>query len=608
LQVQRGAVIMDNELRRQALPRDDRGVFRMFDLVVKNGLIADGTGDAPFVGDIAITDGVLVQVGGTVTGEATETIDATGLVVTPGFVDVHSHYDGQATFDTALAPTSGHGVTTVVIGSCGVGFAPARPEDHELLITTMESVEDIPAAVLREGLPWDWETFPDYLDALERRNFSIDLAAQIGHVAVRTYVMGARGVANEPATSADIDAMGAIVRAGIEAGALGFSTSRVMGHTTAAGDPVPGTFAGEDELFGIAASMVGAGRAVFQIAESGADGNDPESALKELDWMRRLSAEFQMPVSFLLLQSAGAPDLWREILDRCLEARADGAELVAQVANRPFGMLLGLTSRHPFVKRATFARLLADSPSFDDLVTELRKPDVRSTILGEPDTVATGDKYEGIGLLVVHRPEMVFPLAEQPDYEPSQDESVKARSEAIGIDPLELFYDLMLEHDGRALFVVPFFNFAHGDHEAIYEMLIHPASVPGLADGGAHLATICDASMPTYQLSHWVKRRTKGAKLTLEQAVRMHTHDTAALFGLGDRGVLAVGKKGDLNVIDLDALDLLMPRAVADLPAGGVRLTQDAVGYVATVVSGVVTRRNDADTGARPGRLVRGAR
>ena len=580
----------------------------MFDLVVKNGTIVDGTGAGSFVGDIAITDGVLVQVGGTVDGDAAETIDATGLVVTPGFVDVHSHYDGQATWDTELAPTSGHGVTTVVVGSCGVGFAPARPTDHELLITTMESVEDIPGDVLRAGLPWDWETFPDFLDAVERRQYSMDIATQIGHVAVRTWVMGARGVANEPATSADIDAMGAIVREGIQAGALGFSTSRVMGHKTAAGDPVPGTFASEDELFGIAASMHGAGRAVFQIAESGADGIDPEASLKELDWMRRLSAEFSMPVSFLLLQSAAAPDLWREILDRCLDAKEDGAELVAQVANRPFGMLLGLTSRHPFVKRATFARLLAESPSFEALVAELRKPETRAAILAEPDTVATGDKFEGIGMLVSYRPEMVYALAEQPDYEPSPEESIKARSAAAGVDPLELFYDLMLDFDGKALFVVPFFNFSHGTHDDIYEMLIHPASVPGLADGGAHLATICDASMPTYQISHWVKRRTKGARLPLEAAVRMHTLDTAALFGLGDRGVLEVGKKGDLNVIDLERLDLLMPRAVADLPAGGVRLTQDAVGYVATVVSGVVTRRNDADTGERPGRLVRGAR
>ena len=528
--------------------------------------------------------------------------------MTPGFVDVHSHYDGQATFDTKLDPTSGHGVTTVVLGSCGVGFAPARPSDHELLITTMESVEDIPGDVLRVGLPWDWESFPDYLDSLERRQYAMDIAAQIGHVAVRTYVMGERGVANEEATSADIDAMAAIVRQGIDAGALGFSTSRVLGHVTAAGQPVPGTFATEDELFGIAAAMVGGGRAVYQIAASGADGQDPEAAIKELDWMRRLSIQFGLPVSFLMLQSMGAPDLYKELLAKCLEAKEDGADITAQVANRPFGMLLGLTSRHPFSKRATFDRLKHETGSLEALVAELRKPEVRATILAEEDTVVTGDKYEMIGLMVVHRPSMVYPLAERPDYEPLPEDAMDARAAAAGVTALELFYDLMLQHDGKQLFVLPFFNYAYGDHEAILEMLRHPCTVPGLSDGGAHLATICDASMPTYQLSHWVSRRTRGPKLGLEEAVKMHTLDTAEHFGLGDRGVLAVGKKADVNVIDLERLDLTMPYAAHDLPAGGTRLMQDAVGYVATVVSGVVTRRNDTDTGARPGCLVRGAR
>jgi N-acyl-D-aspartate/D-glutamate deacylase len=580
----------------------------MLDLLIKNGTIVDGTGAAPYTGDIAIADGVLVQVGGTHDGPAAQTIDASGLIVTPGFVDVHTHYDGQATFDQTLAPTNSHGVTTVVLGSCGVGFAPARPEDRELLITTMESVEDIPGAVLREGLPWDWESFPDYLDSLERREFAIDVATQIGHVAVRIHVMGQRGVANEPATPDDIERMGAIVADGIRAGALGFSTSRVLGHMTAAGDPVPGTFAREDELFGIAARMSGAGRAVFQLAESGADGQEPEAVIKELDWMRRLSLEFDLPVSFLLLQAGGAPDIYREALDLCLEARKDGAQLVAQVANRPFGMLLGLSSRHPFVRRPTFQRVAAESGSLTELAAALAKPDVRAAILSEEDGPSTGDKFEGMGMLVAYRPEMVFPLAEQPDYEPLPEESLQARSAASGLSPLEIFYDQMLDFDGRRMFVVPFFNYAHGDHDAIYEMLVHPCTVPGLADGGAHLATICDASMPTYQLSHWVKRRTRGKRLPVEQAVKMHTADTAELFGLGDRGVLAVGKKADVNVIDLDRLDVLMPHAVADLPAGGVRLSQEAVGYVATILSGVITRRDDIDTGARPGRLVRGAR
>ena len=581
----------------------------MFDLVIRGGTIVDGTGAPAVVGDVAIRDGVLVQVGGTAEGSASEVIDAAGLVVTPGFVDVHSHYDGQAFFDDALAPSNGHGVTTVVLGSCGIGFAPARPSDHELLITTMESVEDIPGDVLRAGLPWDWESFPDYLDALDRRRFALDVATQVGHVAVRTYVMGQRGIANETASRADVEAMGALVREAVDAGALGFSTSRVLAHTTAAGAPVPGTFADEDELFGIATAIAESGkRVVFQLAEAGADGQDPESSLKELDWMRRLSAELGLPVSFLILQSMAAPDLWRELLDACEAARADGAVLSAQIANRPFGMLLGLTSRHPFAQRPTFHRLAAETASLDELVARLRAPEVRAAILAEGDTADTGDRYAGIGQLAGRLPHLGFPPGADPDYEPVADAALSARAAAAGVEPLELFYDLMLGFDGRAMFLVPFFGYCAGDHSAILEMLRHPASVPGLGDGGAHLATICDASMPTYQLSHWVAGRTRGPRLGLEEAVRMQTRDTAELYGLGDRGTLEVGKKADLNVIDLVRLRLLMPRAVSDLPAGGTRLVQEAEGYVATIVSGGVVRRHDVDTGARPGRLVRGAR
>jgi N-acyl-D-aspartate/D-glutamate deacylase len=580
----------------------------MFDLVIRNGTIVDGTGRSQYRGDIAVSDGVLVQVGGVVRGEAREEIDAEGLVVTPGFVDIHSHYDGQATFDEVLEPSAGHGVTTVVMGSCGIGFAPARTEDHDRLIEVMEWVEDIPGAVLRAGLPWNWESFPEYLDALEQRQFSMDIGTQIGHVAVRTYVMGERGVRNEEATRADIDAMAQIVREGIDAGALGFSTSRVLNHKTANGEPVPGTFAHEDELFGIAAAMSGANRCVFQLAQSGADGDNPEAAIKELDWMRRLSAEFGLPVSFLILQSMQAPDLWRELVDLAWAARAEGAVVVPQVANRPFGMLLGLTNRHPFAMRPTFVELEARGGSLDELVAELSKPDVRAAILAEDDTVDRGEMGALMGTIPVRMPTLAYPLGADLDYEPTADMSMAARAEAAGVTPAELFYDLMLGDGGRAMFVVPFFNYAHGSDDDIYDMLTHPATVPGLADGGAHLATICDASMPTYQLSHWVRGRTRGPRLSLEAAVRMQTRDTAEHFGLDDRGTLEVGKKADVNIIDLDVLDLEMPQVVHDLPAGGARLLQGAKGYKATIVSGVVTRRDDTDTGARPGRLVRGAR
>lgn len=581
-----------------------------YDLLVRGGTVVDGTGAPAFVADVAVRDGVIEAIEPAIAGDAAEVIDATGLIVTPGFVDIHSHYDGQVLFDDSLAPSNAHGVTTVLVGVCGIGFAPARPEDHELLVETMESVEDIPGDVLRAGLTWDWSSFPEYLDALERRSFAMDVATQVGHVALRTYVMGRRGVDNEPASRADIDAMAALAREAVEAGALGFSTSRVKAHVTLAGDPVPGTSADEDELFGIAEPIAGTGKpVVFQVAAAGADGQDPEGALKELDWMRRLSAELGIPVSFLILQSASAPDLWRAQLDACTAAEHDGARLRPQVANRPFGMLLGLTTRHPFVKRPTFHRLAAEADSLEALVAELRRPAVRTAILAEDDTVATGDKYEGIGLLVAHMPDLVYPLGAGLDYEPTADQAIAARAARAGIEPLALFYDLMLEDDGRRLFLVPFFNYCAGDHSDILEMLRHPATVPGLGDGGAHLATICDASMPTYQLSHWVKGRTRGPRLSLEEAVRMQTHDTAELYGLlGDRGTLEVGKRADLNVIDLDRLALLPPRAVPDLPAGGTRLLQGAVGYVATVVHGEVVRRDDVDTGARPGRLVRGAR
>jgi N-acyl-D-aspartate/D-glutamate deacylase len=581
----------------------------MYDLLITGGTIVDGTGADAFVGDVAVTDGVIVAIGAALDGEARETIDATGLVVTPGFVDIHSHYDGQVMFDDSLAPSNAHGVTTVVVGSCGIGFAPARPADHELLVETMESVEDIPGDVLRAGITWEWTSFPEYLDALDRRTYVMDVATQIGHVALRTFVMGQRGIDNEPAGQADIDEMASLAADAIEAGALGFSTSRVKAHVTLAGEPVPGTHAREDELFGIAAGIAGTGKpVVFQVAAAGADGQDPERALKEVDWMRRLSAELGIPVSFLILQSASAPDLWREQLDACLAAEADGARLRPQVANRPFGMLLGLTTRHPFMKRPTFHRIAQESDSLTELVAALAKPEVRSAILAEADSVATGDKYEMMGLLVAAMPGLVYPIGADPDYEPTADMALASLAEQAGADPLALFYDLMLDDDGRKLFLVPFFNYCAGDHSDVLEMLRHPATVLGLGDGGAHLATICDASMPTYQLSHWVTGRTRGPRLALEEAVKMQTHDTAALYGLGDRGTIEVGKRGDLNVIDLDRLALLPPRSVTDLPAGGSRLLQDAVGYVATVVHGVVVRRDDVDTGARPGRLVRGAR
>jgi N-acyl-D-amino-acid deacylase len=580
----------------------------MYDLIVRNGTIVDGTGAPRVIGDVAVRDGVIVQVGGFVEGEAREVIDATGLVVTPGFVDHHTHYDGQVTWDDVLEPTSGHGVTTIVVGNCGVGFAPARVDRHQQLIELMEAVEDIPGAALAEGLAWNWETFPEYLDAIEGRRWTMDVATMVTHAAVRVYVMGDRGARNEASTAADIEAMAQIVKDGLAAGAYGFSTSRTLGHTTRDGEPVPGTFASEDELFGIAAAMSDAPDAIFEIASLGAAGEDPEGMRKELDWMRRVSLEFGTKITYLLLQYQSAPDMWKVLLADTAEAIADGARIVAQVASRPFGMLIGFPSYHPFQKRPTFQARRHSTSSLAELAAELRKPEVKAAILAEPDTADSGTHFDMLATSIVHQLANLYPLGAECDYEPTADRSVAALAAAAGRDPLEYVYDLLVDDDAQTLLMLPFFNYAERNHDALLEMMTHPTTVLGLGDGGAHCAMICDASMPTYLLSHWVRDRSRGERLPLEEAVRMQTSEAAALFGLDDRGTLAVGKKADMNVIDLDRIALLPPRAVDDLPAGGRRLLQGATGYVATIVNGEVTRREGVDTGARPGRLLRSTR
>ncbi len=579
----------------------------MFDLVIRNGTIVDGTGSPRVVGDVAMADGLLLQVGGTAVGEARETIDATGLIVTPGFVDHHTHYDGQATWDELLEPSSVHGVTTVVAGNCGVGFAPARPSEHQQLIELMEAVEDIPGSALIEGLTWDWETFPEYLDALERRVWSVDVAAMIAHSALRVYVMGDRGARNEAATESDIDSMGRLVAEAVEAGAMGFSTSRTLGHTTRDGVPVPGTFASEDELFGIAAAMSTTDKTgLLEIAELGAAGEG--GMLKELDWMRRVSLEFGTKITYLLLQFASAPDEWREMLLQTQASRAEGADITAQVANRPFGMLIGFPSYHAFQKRPTYAGLVQQGLQGPALAAELRKPEVKAAILSESDTADSGTHFDGLAGLVQASTDQLFPLVGDCDYEPTPEMSIGAAAKRAGVDPLEYLYDVLCEKDAGNLLMLPFFNYVEGNHDALYEMMQHPTTVMGLGDGGAHCAMICDASMPTYLLSHWVRDRSRGPRIELEVAIQMQTKDCADLFGLTDRGTLEVGKRADINIIDLETVGIEPPRSVADLPAGGRRLLQGAHGYVATIVAGEVTRRHGVDTGARPGRLVRGRR
>jgi N-acyl-D-aspartate/D-glutamate deacylase len=581
----------------------------MYDVKITNGIVVDGTGDTRFVGDVAVKDGAIVEVSRSpLPGEAAETIDATGLLVTPGFVDVHTHYDGQATWDPLLEPSSGHGVTTVVAGNCGVGFAPVRPGDEKWLISLMEGVEDIPGTALTEGIDWSWETFPEYLDALDRRRFGIDVGVQVSHGAVRAYAMGERGAANEPATPEEIAAMAAIVQDAVEAGALGFSTSRTLGHRAMDGRPVPGTFAAEDELFALGGAMRRAGGGVFELAPLGASGEDLLAPQQEMAWMRRLSEALDLPVSFTLLQIDAAPDAWRGLMDESLRAHDDGAQVVPQVAARPFGMLLGFPTRHGFSGRPTY-RELAARLSPEELLVELARPAVRAQILAEPDVEPDPTVlFDGMFQLVQASLDRLYALGDPPVYEPTPDRTVAAMAAEAGVEPITMLYDVMLEHGAQHLLMLPFFNYAERNHDAIREMLLHPAAVSGLSDGGAHCGLICDASIPTFMLTHWARDRTRGDTLPLEYLVKKQTSDTAALFGLGDRGVLAPGKKADVNVVDFEHLSLSMPRLAHDLPAGGGRLLQDADGYVATMVGGEVTRRHGLDTGARPGRLVRGPR
>ncbi|EKF21510.1 amidohydrolase family protein [Mycolicibacterium hassiacum DSM 44199] len=587
----------------------------MLDLKIVGGTVVDGTGAERYPADIGVLDGRIVEVRRRgpgdpgLTVEAAETIDATGRIVTPGFVDIHTHYDGQVSWDELLEPSSLHGVTTVVSGNCGVGFAPVIPGREQWLIELMEGVEDIPGTALAEGIIWQWESFPEYLDAIEKRPLAIDYGTQIAHGAVRGYAMGDRGARNEDATDEDIAVMARLVREAIEAGALGFSTSRTEGHRAVDGEPVPGTYAAERELFGIGRAMAAAGRAVFEVAPQGAAGDGtPEDALAELEWMVRLADEIDRPVSYAMVQCAGAPWLYREQLERTGAARDRGVQICAQFAARPFGMLFGFPGYHAFTHRPTYRRLQAELDR-DELAVRLADPAVRQAILSEEDLPPQPfPLYDGMYALIQHSLDRIYPIGDPPDYEPTPDRTVAAIAAQRGEDPLATLYDLMLEHDASALVMLPFFNYVDGNHDAIHEMITHPAAVSGLSDGGAHCGLICDASYPTYLLTHWARDRRRGPRLPLEYVVRRQTRDTATLYGLSDRGVIAVGKKADLNVIDFDALQLDLPRMVYDLPAGGRRLIQGATGYDATIVSGVVVRRHGADTGARPGRLVRGTR
>jgi N-acyl-D-amino-acid deacylase len=565
-----------------------------YDLVIRNGLVIDGTGAARFEADVAISGGRIAAIGAALGGGAEE-IDAKGKLVTPGFVDIHTHYDGQAVWSERLSPSSSHGVTTVVGGNCGVGFAPCRPEHRELLVSVMEGVEDIPEVVMTEGLSWDWQTYPEYLDAIEKRPHDIDFASQVPHSAVRVFVMGQRGADREPATEDDLRKMQAVVREAIDVGALGFATSRLVIHKTGQGDAIPTFQAAEAELGAMAMALKDAGRGVLQavFGESGRTFED------EIDMLSRLTRMSGRPASFSMAQSNDNPDTWRHVMQHLAEANAKGPPIRAQVYPRPIGVVLGFDlSINPFSLCPSY-QPLAQLP-FAERIAALRDPTVRARLLME-------DPGEAIIPLarLGRRFDFMWPLDDPPNYEPSPADSIAAQAIKRGVDPRELAYDLLLEKDGRGLLLTALANYGSGSLDPIYSLITDPNAVIGLGDGGAHYGMICDSSYPTFVLQHWTRERS-GQRLSIEQAIKSLTSDTARAVGLLDRGALTVGRKADLNLIDYDQLRLATPEVLYDLPAGGRRITQGARGYDALIVAGQVVSRGGEPTGALPGRLVRG--
>lgn len=564
-----------------------------YDLVIRNGTVADGSGGTLFEGDVAVKDGRIAAVG-KVDGTGAEELDALGKIVTPGFVDVHTHYDGQAIWSDTLSPSSSHGVTTVLVGNCGVGFAPCRREDHDLLISVMEGVEDIPGVVMAEGLPWDWETFPQYLDALDARPRDIDIAAYLPHSPLRVYAMGERGAGREPANDDDLAKMRALAKEAVEAGAIGFASSRLGIHRTADGDNIPSYEAPLSELRAIVDGMEEAGSGTFQIVM---DPPQPDNS-GDLDGLIDIAENSGRPVTFTLALLNNGPPIFRDVIGKIADANARGAKMSAQVLPRPIGLLSGLElSINPFVLCPSWAKVADLSTA--EKVEAMRDPELRAALLSEtPD--------EGHPLAMLGRMwNWMFPLGDPPNYAPSRDESVGERAKAKGVTPLEWAYDFLVDSGGKGMFYGALGNYYEGRLDALEELINHPDCILGLGDGGAHYGAICDASHPTFLLTHWVRSENR---IPLADAVHMLSAKPAKAVGLEDRGLIAPGMKADLNVIDLDRMRLHAPHVTNDLPAGGRRLDQYATGYDATIVSGEVIRRFDKATGALPGRLVRGSR
>jgi N-acyl-D-amino-acid deacylase len=563
----------------------------MHDIVIRGGKIVDGTG-------VALSGDRIVQVGGKA-GPGKREVNADGRLVTPGWVDVHTHYDGQATWDPVLAPSSWHGATTIVFGNCGVGFAPVRREHQKALIDLMEGVEDIPGITLTEGLKWDWESFPEYLDALARLPRTIDIGAQVAHHPLRVYVMGERAINREHATAEDIEAMARLAEEALRAGAVGFTTSRTDQHKTLAGDLVPGRYAEHEELIAIGKAMGRAGRGTFGLL------SDFEDEAAEFGWMRQVAKDSGRPVWFLLTDRSYDPQRWRRLMDGVRAARADKLPMFAQVAGRPVGLTLGMnTSLNPFGLREGYAALAKLPPA--EMLARLRTPETRRLILSQEASPRLLEVLPPLSRQIATRWDRMYPLGDTPDYEPPPERSIAALAAREGVTPAEYCYDYLVGGDNRMVYF-PVTNYVHGDLEVVRELIEDPHTILGLSDGGAHCGVICDASLNTTMLAHWVRDRTRGPRLPLEFVVKALTSETADFYGFHDRGRLQPGKKADVNVIDFDGLHLYSPKMIFDLPAGGRRLVQQVDGYDMTICSGTPIFEKGEETGARPGKLVRSA-
>lgn len=569
----------------------------MFDTVIRGGTIVDGSGAPRFTGDVGITGGRIVEVGGKL-GAGRREVDATGALVTPGWVDVHTHYDGQVTWDPYLSPSTDHGVTSVVMGNCGVGFAPVRPDRRDWLISVMEGVEDIPGTVLAEGIQWEWESFPEYLGALARKPRALDVGAQIPHSALRTYVMGERGITHDEATPEDIGQMVRLVREGLSAGALGFSTTRTLIHKYQQRKYPPGTFASPDEILGIARAMGEVGHGVFQMT------SNHSQMETEVPWLAEVARRNRLPVAFALVQTDQTPDTWKRLLAALDDAQKEDIPLYGAVAGRPAGILMAwLGSTHPFMAHPLWQQMAA--LPWEQKLARLRDPKVRAQLT---DAAAMRQAMEHDSRLayLTQSFHKMYALGAEPDYEPAQEMSIAAIAQREGRSPLEVAYDMLMAQDGKGIVYFPSFNYAYNDLSQLHTQLQHPRTMMSLADGGAHCGYICDVSMPTYMLTHWARDRRRGPTLPLELMVQRQTRDTAAIYGLHDRGLLQSGYLADLNIIDFDRLRIPPPYVAFDLPAGGRRLVQTAEGYRATFKAGEAIMENGERTGALPGRLLRG--